>query len=225
MGTERWTPAFTLGELGEALAAGPLTPAEAAQLWDDVFALLDLPDPTVAVPNATLTAQHEEAKRPLVERGHDPDQVEDMPARQVVLLNWWEQYHHVADDVFKWQLLPYHEAKAHMPEFSPSGEASQQKNPLLASIPAIQRATEVQVGTRRRLALLRAVEAIRLHAADHGQLPAMLADVTAVPVPLDPATNAPFTYERDGDSFTLRADQGDLPDRHNHVWTITVAFE
>lgn len=127
-----------------------------------------------------------------------------MPVRQAVLLNWWQEYQQVADEAFKWHLLPYHEAKESMPD-SPAASDTSRMNPLLLMIPAVQRAAEVQVQMRQDLALLRAIEAIRMHAAEHGEVPAMLADVSPVPVPRDPATNEPFAYERAGGTFTIRA--------------------
>jgi hypothetical protein len=51
----------------------------------------------------------------------------------------------------------------------------------------------------RRIAGLRAVEALRLYAASHeGKLPEALSQVKEVPVPDDPATGKPFEYRRDG---------------------------
>jgi hypothetical protein len=58
----------------------------------------------------------------------------------------------------------------------------------------------------RRIAALRCVEALRMYAADKGRWPAKLDDVTAVPIPLDPATGKPFDYRVEGDTFTLSAD-------------------
>ena len=52
--------------------------------------------------------------------------------------------------------------------------------------------------------MLRAIEALRMHAAAHGgQLPDSLDQVTVVPVPLDPGTGKPFEYHRDGATATL----------------------
>jgi hypothetical protein len=60
--------------------------------------------------------------------------------------------------------------------------------------------------TDRKIALLRAIEAVRIYAANHqGQLPDKLADVTDVPLPNDPSTGKPFEYERDKSSGTLIA--------------------
>jgi hypothetical protein len=56
---------------------------------------------------------------------------------------------------------------------------------------------------QRRLDLLRAVEALRLHAHRTGSLPAKLDDIRAAAVPVEPLTGQPFHYERDGDRAAL----------------------
>jgi len=48
----------------------------------------------------------------------------------------------------------------------------------------------------RTVAVLRVVEALRMHAArNDGELPASLAEVTCVPVPENPMTDEPFLYK------------------------------
>jgi len=59
--------------------------------------------------------------------------------------------------------------------------------------PSIINCLDVQMRLDQRVAALRVVEAIRLHAASHdGKLPEELNQVTEVPVPDDPATGKPF---------------------------------
>ena len=56
----------------------------------------------------------------------------------------------------------------------------------------------------RRIATLRIVEALRMHAhANGGELPKSLDLVRIVPIPLDPATGKAFEYHRDGDAAVL----------------------
>ena len=60
----------------------------------------------------------------------------------------------------------------------------------------------------RRVAALRVVEAIRMHAATHGgSLPESLDKITEVPVPFDPVTGQPFGYHLEGGraKFPVRA--------------------
>src|SRR5688572_32546570 len=54
---------------------------------------------------------------------------------------------------------------------------------LFRSLPAVEKVYEAHARTARRIAALRVVEAIRLHAAVEGKLPKALADVKVVPVP------------------------------------------
>jgi hypothetical protein len=56
----------------------------------------------------------------------------------------------------------------------------------------------------RLLAALTTVEAIRSYAAaNNGELPAQLSDITDTPVPLNPATGEPFEYRTDNGTATL----------------------
>jgi hypothetical protein len=51
----------------------------------------------------------------------------------------------------------------------------------------------------RKIALLRTMEAIRMFAADNsGRLPGSLAEITSVPIPVDPVTGKGFLYKRIG---------------------------
>jgi hypothetical protein len=67
----------------------------------------------------------------------------------------------------------------------------------------------------RKIAALRTIEALRLYAAAHGgQLPDRLAEVTAVPMPIDPVTGRPFEYTRKGDTATLEGPPPEGDDSH-----------
>lgn len=70
-------------------------------------------------------------------------------------------------------------------------------------LPAVGKVTMASARTERRLACLRAVEALRLHAARTGAWPKTLAEVTAVPVPGDPVTGKAFDYRVEGDVAVL----------------------
>jgi hypothetical protein len=73
-------------------------------------------------------------------------------------------------------------------------------------MPALGNARFGQVKLDRQIAALRTVEAIRLYAgAAGGRLPARLEEVQQVPVPLNPMTGEPFTYELQADRAVLSA--------------------
>jgi DNA-directed RNA polymerase specialized sigma24 family protein len=50
---------------------------------------------------------------------------------------------------------------------------------------------------QREARRLQVIEAVRMHAAATGKLPATLEEITVVPVPLDPASGKPFRYVLD----------------------------
>jgi hypothetical protein len=78
----------------------------------------------------------------------------------------------------------------------------------LASVllPAVANCQVVVERMERRIAALRTIEAVRLHAATHdGKLPNALSDVTEVPIPLNPFTGEPFAYRLEGDTAILEA--------------------
>jgi hypothetical protein len=65
----------------------------------------------------------------------------------------------------------------------------------LLPAPSIVRVRRVQGRLAQRIALVRQVEALRLYAAEHkGAFPEKLSDVS-VPLPDDPFTGKPFSYE------------------------------
>lgn len=83
-------------------------------------------------------------------------------------------------------------------------------------LPRVVALRRSQAALEQEIALLRHVEALRLHAAGRsGRLPATLAEV-AVPLPDDPFTGEPFDYQVEGAVAHLRggprqAGRGDAP--------------
>jgi hypothetical protein len=148
------------------------------------------------------------ARKYLVEVvGMQPAKVEAMPPAQVLLLHVSHYYHEIRDEMFKAAYLPYPQARPLFAEAEkriktqPDTEAAQWTRILLPAVPKVQLA---KVRLDRKLALLRAIEALRMHAAaSGGKLPEKLSDVTIVPVPNDPGTGQPFEYQRDGQTATL----------------------
>ena len=78
-------------------------------------------------------------------------------------------------------------------------------NLFLHFLPALSRAYYMHARLDRRIAALRCVEAIRLYAAEHNQLPDSLDDITEVVIPLNPVDGQPFDYKRNGHQATLVA--------------------
>ncbi len=130
-----------------------------------------------------------------------------MPPAQVLLLYVSHYYHELRDDVFAAGYLPFPQARGVSAEAhkrlqsAPDTEAARLARTFL---PAVRKVQLAQVRIERKLALLRAIEALRMHAAAHeGQLPARLEEVKVAPVPNDPGTGQPFAYRRDGRTATL----------------------
>jgi hypothetical protein len=130
-----------------------------------------------------------------------------MPPAQVLLLHIAGSDADLRDDIFKFTYLPFAQAHPLIPDAvkrlraAPGGEGVRLAKLSLLWIPKI---VTNQNLLERRIAILQAVEALRLHAASNGgQLPESLNEVTVVPVPLDPGTDKSFEYKRDGATATL----------------------
>jgi hypothetical protein len=132
--------------------------------------------------------------------------VEAMPPAQVLLLHMSHYYCEVRDNVFKQSYLPFAQTRSlHLDaekELKSLPDTEAARVPRLF-LPAIHKVMLADIRLERRLAMLMAIEALRMHAAKSGQLPDKLDQVTIVPVPNDPGTDQPFEYQRDGQTATL----------------------
>ena len=142
------------------------------------------------------------ARRRLAGGGLPEDRLKRFPPEQVLLLDERREYEVRRDDVMKLMTLPFWEAEAQ------EARAAQVKRPPAlfaeALVPAMKAVRRAQARIDQRIALLRHVEALRLHAAEHdGKLPAKLAEVS-VPLPNDPVTGKPFRYELIGATAHVR---------------------
>lgn len=170
------------------------------------------------------------ARQYLIEqRGMDPAVVDKMPAGRVVWSVALARFMHNSDELFKAFALPY-------PEAAPVLKAAERDLrehqgtvlggwPMSQLLPALGRAYFIATQVDRQYAMLRTIEAVRLHAAEHGSLPASLDDITAVPVPGDPVTGKPFEYRADGPAFELfaPAPEGEAA-RYGLRYVVTVVF-
>jgi hypothetical protein len=172
-----------------------------------------------------VSKRHEAAKRALVAQGAPAEVVEKRPHVEVALLHGFAEYQQRFDEAGKWHDLPFWEAWPHL-----RGEADWLRKargrpaagpalPLAAVyLPRVARLVVARATLQRKLAALRCVEALRLHAAARGgQLPRALADLQEVPVPADPMTGRPFEYRLEGGKATLHAPppDGEKPVQHN----------
>ncbi|MDB5308997.1 MAG: hypothetical protein JWO38_3199 [Gemmataceae bacterium] len=130
--------------------------------------------------------------------------VMEFTPRQVILLDEKREFEIRRDEEMKLLALPPWQIETLTPEGRPAGGDG-----LFADfLPAVREARRVQGRVEQRVAILRHVEALRLYAAGHGgKLPGSLSDVP-VPLPADPFTGKPFTYEVAAGTAHIR---GSLP--------------
>ncbi|MGI8982370.1 MAG: hypothetical protein ACR2FY_24325 [Pirellulaceae bacterium] len=159
---------------------------------------------------AALMMVYPDAKKRLVEEGFDREALEKMPVAQVVAIQASRAQKRAYHQVFKWASLPYSQQgtrseesmKELVAEKGGPGQITLADPLTLVQLllPGVQSAMIAEVRLQSTLAATQTIEALRMHAAAHaGQLPKTLADVTIVPVPLNPATDKPFPYElKDG---------------------------
>jgi hypothetical protein len=151
---------------------------------------------------ALVTLQYPNARRSLLAAGRTPAEIDAMPAGQVVLLDSVLRFKGLRDETFVWFHVPYYEARAGMAKAASRAAEMRQEGAdifgsmLLLLLPAVEKVHIASARTERKIAVLRTVEALRMHAAAHGgRFPAALSEVMEVPVPLDPVTGKPFEYE------------------------------
>lgn len=166
------------------------------------------------------------ARKQLLALGYDATAVDKMPAAQAVALRAVAVYRSHNDDLAKCFSLNPPDARAEIAKVKERAEKLRKDaaDPIVVTfaqnVPAIEKVYEAHARLNRRVALMRAVEAVRLHAAaNDGRPPKTLADVKLAPVPDDPDTLKPFAYEVKDRTFTLTAPApaGEKPSNINTV--------
>lgn len=168
-----------------------------------------------------LPAEHpglQHAQSRLLDWGYDAKKVEEMAAGQILAIYSARIYQKHADAFEAAWSLPFwqsHEAmkkaEANLAAASPLGDSPDREVLPIAtvSLPALKAARSAAMRQEREFAALRLIEALRMHAAETGDLPKALGEVKCVPVPLNPATNQPFAYQFDGTTATIVLPQSD----------------
>jgi hypothetical protein len=144
----------------------------------------------------------------------DDKQRIDMPDDQVVALYLACRHRELWDDHFIASYLPPRDAIPQLVAAADRVHAGK-SGPLaffVGMTPALQAVMRNNLRPDRRIAALRTIEAVRLHAAAHGgKLPESLNEVTEVPIPRDPATEEPFIYRAADAAAILHGLRADLP--------------
>jgi hypothetical protein len=181
-----------------------------------------------------------QAKRDLIAAGYDATKIEQMPVGHVIAV--YEAYlcRYIAQEMRKWTLVPYAEGWRRMNEVNGQLIRDHYLGPLLSSrevlpinsllLPATTAALDASIRRDISLAADRVIEAIRMHAAQHGgKLPQTLSEITVVPVPVHPRFGTPFPYKLTGDVATLevrRTSQAPQPlQETDFVFEITIAHD
>lgn len=169
---------------------------------------------TTVRPTLTLmvATAYPDAKAELIASGIKPEDAEAMPAAQVVLIQFVKEHRRHFDALHKWSHLSYREAEGPIAEADRRPRGRPLLERLYGSPGMVLRPLHAKANLQRRIAALRCIEAVRLHAAANGgAVPATLEEIKAVPVPRDPALDRPFGYRRTANGFELTAEEFALP--------------
>jgi hypothetical protein len=202
-----------LRQLARESERGPMSKEEINQLVAELFKILSYLEGSPAsdwqkkLAVAALAVKvYPEARKYLLEQGRKPEQLDAMPAMQVVLLYYVDDYDQIKDDILKWMNVAPWEARAGMDATAKRiRDLGPTHNPIVSLlIPAISKVYEARVRIERTVDYLRCAEALRMYAAAHdGKAPEKLEDVK-LPLPLDPYTGQSFgkfyKVEADGEA-------------------------
>jgi hypothetical protein len=194
------------------LEKGALTPQQVQAVAERIhqtltqdFALREPSTVTRLGQAALIASGHPEARKALLARGYKADLVEAMPPVQVVYLDALLANNEAWEELAKWYHVPYWQGQSGLRAAEKElGRAIRRLDLLLfngllgglgGNEPLIEKSVLNALRVERRIAALRCVEALRLHAAGFGALPASLDAVGRVPIPLDPLTGKPFEYQ------------------------------
>ena len=216
MRPERETVATMLGLRPPAQEGIPrrLSPDQLQTMVDDLYHLAALVREGSAADLGRFTNPvaavrlYPQARVNLIAAGMKAEAVDALPVLQVVALDSLTVYRRHRDEAAKWLHFPYWEARAPLERAEQRFQEVRQQQECLPAFlelrPAVIQVHFAGVRTERRLAVLRAIEALRLHAAAHGgNLPGSWGDIQAVPIPLDPITGKDFVLQVTGNKAIL----------------------
>jgi hypothetical protein len=191
--------------------------------WEQEYRPPVKPDPAKvdADVRRLMDSAQPRARQYLLAHGTPQAKLAAMSPEQLAGTYLCQEYLAASDELWKSWTLPFPQAQEQMtrawralaPTRAPASE-----NPLIQanlvpwdwqnnrpeSIPTVLRARFQMTRPDRSIALMRVIEALRDYAAHHeGRPPQTLDQITDLPVPLDPATGAPFLYELHGTTARL----------------------
>jgi hypothetical protein len=215
----------------KALERGPVSEEKAKAILGEMMGALQqmggAKEPA-AVPDVTplVDASKGAARKQLTGFGYTADALAKMPDAQAVALRAITAYRVMNEDAIKCFHLSYPEGRAEFAKLRTRAKelVKASADPIVTvfgqSVAPVEKCYEAHARLNRRVALMRTVEAVRMHAAANGgKLPEKLTDVKAVPVPLDPYTDQPFVYDVTGDTFGITGapPAGEQPSFNNQM--------
>ncbi len=215
----------------KALERGPVREDKAKAILGEMMGALQhmggAKEPAVVPDVAPLVvASKDGARKQLAGFGYTADALAKMPDAQAVALRAITAYRVMNEDAIKCFHLSYPEGRAEFVKLRARAKelVKESNDPIVTvfgqNVAPVEKCFEAHARLNRRVALMRAVEAVRLHAAANGgKLPEKLTDVKVVPVPLDPYTDQPFVYDAKGDTFGITGapPAGEQPSFNNQM--------
>lgn len=155
-----------------------------------------------------------QAKAYLLGRGLlTSDAFDKYPKEQLVFWAMKEYYEVFRDDNFKWLHTPYRMAIEGMTATNLQLKSQREREEFgwftvisFGSQPAIEAVFAADTRARQRIAVIQAIEAIRMAGAENGGKLIDSLDQAPVPVPNDPFTDKPFSYQVNGKVAILSSD-------------------
>ncbi len=160
--------------------------------------------PAAANAKAMLLAMSEYpiARRRMIERGVDANQVNKLSPSCVVVLDGVREFHRLNQETLKWTYLPYYDSLDGLDAAEDQLRDQLRDDPFQRLVqymaPVAQPISAARVRAWRQRCVLQLLESIRMYAAENGgHVPEKLQDLTSAPAPRDPVTGQPFQFVRD----------------------------
>ena len=214
----------------KALERGPVSEDKAKAVLGEMMGALDqmggAKAPEAVNVGPLVAASKDAARKQLAGFGYTADALAKMPDAQAVALRAITAYRVMNEDAIKCFHLSYPEGRAEFAKLRARAKelVKASADPIVTvfgqNVAPVEKCYEAHARLNRRVALMRTVEAVRMHAAANGgKLPEKLTDVKVVPVPLDPYTEQPFVYDVKGDTFGITGapPAGEQPNFNNQM--------
>jgi hypothetical protein len=151
------------------------------------------------------------ARQQLVSNGIPEEKLRSMSVDQTVGIYFLIRYRELCDECYKAWELPYWQGAGAMSRAvrEVESERKETRNPLLVLLPSVQRGRLQFARIDRQICALRVIEALRDYAARHdNQPPASPDQIIDLPLPIDPITGQPFSFESHSESVVMTAPEG-----------------